>query len=201
MAKEPEKHVRKKIRKPRKAMSTEQKAAAIERLAKAREKRLKENPPQYKNIHPAVLELDDEHPLRMERVKAWIKTQRELAAEHRKNERAGVKGATAKRVNAESYARSMQNYLESSTWTDMFYGEFREHRMNRVCTTMAYEPDGTPKRTYGVYYLDLGYIYGYSEERGGKPAGWNAETYVPEDTPEAMTQVRTQSNDLENFFE
>ena len=36
-------------------MSPEQRAAAAERLAKAREKRLRENPPQYKNIDPTVL--------------------------------------------------------------------------------------------------------------------------------------------------
>ena len=63
MAKEPEPFVRKKIRKPRKPMTAEQKAAAAERLRIAREKRMKENPPQYKNIHPDVLALDPEHPL------------------------------------------------------------------------------------------------------------------------------------------
>lgn len=194
MAKEPEKYVRKKVRKARKPMSPEQKAAASERLRIAREKRLKENPPQYKNIHPDVLALDDEHPLRMERVKVWIKTQREIAAEERKQERAGVKGATIKRIRAENYARMMQSYLESSTWTDMFYGEYGEHRMNRICTTMAYDANGEPKRCYGTFYMDLGYIYGYPEEKGGKPNDWTP----PEEREEAA--VKTQSNDLENFF-
>ena len=40
----------KKIKRRRKPMSVEQRIAATERLAKAREKRLRENPPQYKNI-------------------------------------------------------------------------------------------------------------------------------------------------------
>lgn len=170
MAKEPEKYERKKIRKPRKPMTAEQKAAAVERLRLAREKKAKENPPSYKNIHPDVVALDPEDPLAMDRVKEWIKTQREIVSEERKNERAGIKGATAKRCRAEGYARSMQNYLEGSVWNDAFYGEHGTLPMNRISTTMAYNPDGSPKRTYGVYYIDLGYVYGVSEDRGGKPA-------------------------------
>jgi len=170
MAKEPEKYVRKKIRKPRKPMTPEQKAAAVERLRLAREKKAKDNPPTYKNIHPDVVALDPEDPLSMHRVKEWIKAQREIASEERKNERANVKGAAARRCRAEGYARSMQRYLEDSVWTDGFYGEKASLPMNRVCTTLAYNKDGTPKRTYGVYYPDLGYVWGVSEERGGKPA-------------------------------
>ena len=41
-----------KTRKQRKPMTPEQKSAAAERLKLAREKRLKENPPEYKSIHP-----------------------------------------------------------------------------------------------------------------------------------------------------
>lgn len=191
MAKEPTPYVRKKIRKPRKPMSAEQKAAAAERLRIAREKRMKENPPQYKNIHPDVLALDPEHPLHMSKVKEWIKTQRDIASEERKNERNGVKGAVAKRIRAESYARSMQRYLEDSVWTDGYYGEYGQNRMKSVCTTPSYDKDGNIKRSYGVFYMDLGYIYGYPEEKGGKPSDWAS----PEDRA-----VKTQSNDLETFF-
>lgn len=191
MAKEPEPYVRKKIRKPRKPMSAEQKAAAAERLRLAREKRMKENPPQYKNIHPDVLALEPDHPLHMTKVKAWIKTQRDIASEERKNERAGVKGAAVKRIRAETYARAMQRYLEDSVWTDGYYGEHGEHKMNQICTTPSFDKDGNIKRTYGVFYMDLGYIYGYPEERGGKPNDW---------TPPEERAVKTQDNDLENFF-
>ena len=51
----------KKIRRKRN-LTPEQKQAAAERLALAREKRLKDNPPQYKNIHEDVLKLDDDDP-------------------------------------------------------------------------------------------------------------------------------------------
>lgn len=169
MAKEPKAYERKKIRKPRKPMTAEQKAAATERLRLAREKRAKDNPPVYKNIHPSVLALDKDDPLSMDRVKEWIKTQRGVVSEERKNVRNGVKGADQRLTRAEGYARMMQRYLEDSVWTDAFYGEHGTLRMNQVCTTMAYYPNGEPKRTQGVFYADLGYVYGVSEERGGKP--------------------------------
>ena len=106
----------KKYRKKRQ-MTEEQKQAAAERLAKAREKRMLENPPQYKNIHPDVLALDPEDTLSMQNVKKWIKTQKELATKYRREDRQGVKGALSKATQAEGYARSMQNYLQNGTWT------------------------------------------------------------------------------------
>ena len=50
-------------------MSEEQRQAAIERLALAREKRLKENPPQYKNISPKVLAIPDDGFMSMKKVR------------------------------------------------------------------------------------------------------------------------------------
>jgi len=182
MAKEPAKYERKKVRKPRKPMTAEQKAAATERLRLAREKRAKDNPPEYKNIHPTVLALDKDDPLSMDRVKDWIKTQRVIISEERKNLRNGIKGSEAKVARAEGYARQMQRYLEDSVWTDGFYGEHGTLRMNQICTTLAYEANGDPKRTYGVFYPDLGYVYGVSEERGGKPE------YHPEPEPESSLE-------------
>ena len=41
----------------------------------------------------------------------------------------------------------------------MFYGEHQQSRVKTYCVTMAYHPDGTPKRSYGVYYSDLGGVY------------------------------------------
>src|SRR6056300_265269 len=100
----------KKYRKKRQ-MNDEQKAAAAERLAKAREKRLRENPPEYKNIAPNVLALSPDDTLSMQNVKEWIKTQKELAARYRREDRQGIKGSAAKQIQAESYVRNMQSYL------------------------------------------------------------------------------------------
>ena len=149
----------KKYRKKRQ-MTEEQKQAAVERLAKAREKRLLANPPQYKNIAPNVLALDPEDTLSMQNVRKWIKTQRELASKYKREDRQGVKGALAKSIQCENYARNMQNYLENGIWLDMFYGEFQQNQMGYVCKVMAYDSEGNPKRSHGVFYPDINKIWG-----------------------------------------
>lgn len=153
----------KKYRKKRQ-MTDEQKAAAAERLAEARKKRLAANPPEYKNIAPNVLALTDEDTLNMSNVKKWIKTQKELAAKYKRDDRAGIKGSLAKSIQAENYARNMQAYLQTGNWTDMYYGEFQENKMGAVCRVMAYYDDGTPKRQHGVFYPDINKIWGVDPE-------------------------------------
>jgi len=102
-----------KQRKRRKPMSPEQKAAAAERLRLAREKRLKENPPEYKSVHPDVLKHSEDHPWHHLKVKQWIKTQKDLLSAEKRNARANVKGAIAKVANIEGYIRNLENYLKS----------------------------------------------------------------------------------------
>ena len=41
----------------------------------------------------------------------------------------------------------------------MFYGEHQQNRIKKVCLHMAYHKDGTPKRSYGVWYADIGATY------------------------------------------
>lgn len=147
---------RKKFRKPRKPMTPEQKAAAAERLALAREKRLKANPPEYKNIHPTVVALEDDHELSMKNVKEWIKTQKELISVERRNLKSNAKATPAKLARHEGYVRSMQSYLSTGIWTDLFYGEHQEKRMGAYCVQNAYYENGMPKRTVGLWYQDLG---------------------------------------------
>jgi len=145
-----------KTRKRRKPMSAEQKAAAAERLALAREKRLKENPPEYKSIHPSVLEKGDDHAWSHKKVKEWIKTQKGLLSAEKANKRANVKGAIAKVAQIEGYIRNLETYLRTGTYTDMFWGEYQQNRVKTVCLVMAYHPDGTPKRNVGTWYPDIG---------------------------------------------
>lgn len=155
----------KKYRKKRQ-MTEEQKKAASERLAKAREKRLSENPPQYKNIASNVLALTEDDDLNMNNVKKWIKTQKELASKYRLEARQGVKGAEARQVRAENYARNMQNYLENGTWLDMYWGEFGENKIGYVCKHMAYDENGEPKRSPGVFYPDINRVWGEEMNSG-----------------------------------
>lgn len=147
---------RKKIRRARKPMSPEQKEAAVARLAKAREERAKNNPPEYKSVHPSVLELDDEKTLCMKNVKQWIKTQRELLAAAKQEEKRNVPKARAKVYSIQGYIRNMESYLRTGDWSNMFYGEYEDQLMKNVCVENGYEDDGTPKRSVNTYYADIG---------------------------------------------
>ena len=94
-----------KKRKPRKRMSEEQRVAAAARLEKAREKR-KAKDPDYgmSGIHESLRNLPNEHPLHPDKVKQWIKSQKDLASSARSSIRQKVKGAEAQLgIHAVSY--------------------------------------------------------------------------------------------------
>ena len=99
-------------------MSEEQRQAAIERLALAREKRLKENPPQYKNISPKVLALPDDAFMSMKNVRQWIKTQKDIASGAEKNARRS--GTDSKQKQLEnSRALNARAYIRSVSYTHL----------------------------------------------------------------------------------
>ena len=137
-------------------MTAEQKQAAVERLAKAREKRLRENPPEYKNIAMSVQNLPDDHKFSMQNVKEWIKVTQDKIGSLKVAVRQNVKGAASEVASLEGYVRNMRLYLDSGDWVDDFYGAEMEGKMKHRCLAMAYHADGTPKRTVGVFYDDIG---------------------------------------------
>ena len=118
-------------------MTEEQKIAASERLRVAREKRLRENPPKYANIHPTVLEKEDEHPFSRKKVVQWIKTQKSLLASERGNVRRKVKGAEAKVADHTAYIRHCEWYLRHGDWIDNRYGEYQEKKTKWVTVVPA----------------------------------------------------------------
>ena len=119
----------KKFKNPRTPMSDAQRIAATERLAKAREKRLRENPPQYKNIAKEVINLPDDHILCLKNIRKWIKTQKELLTVERKAVRDNIKGAISRAASIEGYIRNCEYYLKHGDWCDDFYGEYQEKRV------------------------------------------------------------------------
>lgn len=167
MAKEPKQHERKKIRKARKPMSEEQKAAAVERLAKARAKRQAANPPTYANVHPDIVALPEDNPRSLKKVREWIKYNKEMLTEDRAAARRGEKGAEARVKSVEGYVRHLEKYLRDGDYVDNFYGRDQEHKIKWSCKHMAYDKDGNPKRTQGVYYPDLGYCWGEEPKEEG----------------------------------
>ena len=140
----------------RRKMTPEQKEAAIERLAKARAKRAKNNPPEYKSIHDSVLSKTDEDVLCLKNVKQWIKTQRELLSIAKAEEKRKVSGALAKVHSIQGYIRSMESYLKTGVWSNMFYGEYEDQLMKNVCIKNGIDEEGFPKRNVHTYYADIG---------------------------------------------
>ena len=161
---------KKKIRKRRKPMTEEQRQAASERLEKARAARASKNPNYGQSgVHESLRDLPENNPLHPNKVKKWIKTQKDLAAAERKNERANVKGATARKTSHETYVRSLQKYLRTGDYTDSLYGEHQEHVIRYRCIAMAYDKNGLPKRNVGTWYPDIGTVYTqemFNEDRG-----------------------------------
>ena len=164
----------KKRRKPRKRMSEDQRVAAAARLEKAREKR-KAKDPDYgmSGIHESLRNLPNDHPLHPNKVKQWIKSQKDLASSARSDVRRKVKGAEAQLGIHEGYVRNMQRYLRDGDWIDMFYGEHQQYKIKYRCTSQAYYFDGPkkgqPKFDVGTYYPLLGCVYTqemFNEEQG-----------------------------------
>ena len=156
--------------KPRKrrTLTPEQKAAAVERLAKAREKRNKENPPEHKSIHPDALNRPENDPFYFRKVQGWIKIQKELLSEARKELKTNPKGGEAKVLSIQKYINNLEKFLREGVYVDMFYGPHQENKIRYRCIHPAYDSKtGEQKRSYGVFYQDLGYTYtglDYQEE-------------------------------------
>ena len=124
-------------------------------------------------IHESLRNLPNDHPLHPNKVKEWIKSQKELASSARSDGRRKVKGSEAQFAMHEGYVRNMQRYLRDGDWTDMFYGERQQFKIGRRCVVQAYHwygpKKGEPKFDVGVYYPLLGCVYTqemFNEEQG-----------------------------------
>ena len=165
---------KKKVRKKRKPMTDEQKVAASERLEKARAARAAKNPDYgMTGIHESLRDLPDDYPITPKKVKVWIKTQKELVSMERKNEKADVKGATARKASHEAYVRNLLKYLKDGDYVDTFYGEHQDKVISNRCLAQAYYWEGPkigePKFDVGTYYPLLGTVYTqemFNEDRG-----------------------------------
>ena len=159
-----------KVRKKRKPMTEEQRVAAAARLEKAREKRKEKNPDYGQSgVATDLKDLPEDHPRHPKKVKEWIKTQKDLVSSARSAVRQKIKGAEAQLANHEGYIKNMQRYLRDGDWVDDFYGEHQQNKIRHRCVALAYYDDGTPKRSIGVYYSDLGCVYTQeivNEEKG-----------------------------------
>ena len=92
--------------------------------------------------------------------KEWIKEQQDLL------QGLGRDAKTSSDPNirrlywdTETYIFNLQRYLNDGVYRDHRYGAEKQNKIRHRCVGMAYYPDGTPKRTPGVFYYDIGEEY------------------------------------------
>lgn len=146
-----------KTKRKRKPMTAEQRAAAAERLAKARAAK---GPAQNLSVHESIRNLPDDHPLSPKTVKLWLKQHRSHLASIKYYRLSKERKEREEYRETENYIKTMTRYLDSGVWTEPHWGENKEKRMFSICYAPAYDKNGEIKRTKGVFYKDLGYIYG-----------------------------------------
>ena len=144
---------RKKIRKPRKAMSDEQRQAASERLAKARAAK----GPAKNTMYPEELrKIPDDETFSIHNVKQWLVNQKELLSSMREYKDSKEPAERARYFATEAYVGNLDNYLRTGVYSDLFYGINGTNKVTYVSAGMAYYTNGTPKRSVGVIYPDIG---------------------------------------------
>lgn len=134
-------------------MTEEQRKAASERLAKAREARGHDG---SASVHPNLLDMPEDSPIHWKKVREWIK---EVTQELNSKKALRLSKEPKERQEyqiLDVYLANMKRYLESSIWLDHRYGRHREGKVKVLVTTMAYYPDGRPKRSVGHFYQDVG---------------------------------------------
>ena len=134
-------------------LSEEQREELRERLAKARESKA---PSKQLSIHQSIRNLPDTDPFAPPRVRGWINnTKAKMQSIRKWKNSKDVKEKSAYAVE-EVYLANLQNYLRTGIYMDSRWGSERQHLVSYKCVGMAYHSDGTPKRTVGIWYPDIG---------------------------------------------
>ena len=125
------------------------------------EMRKKKKPADYKNVNKSVLALPDDATYSFTNVKEWIRESKDQVSAFNKTAR-NPKGTSQEkqkaanlRDNKKAYIRQCEHYLRQGDWIAMFSGKNEEYKAIPRVVAMAYNPDGTPKRTVGFWYPDI----------------------------------------------
>ena len=102
--------------------------------------RAKRKPPKLANVHHTVKALPDDNTLSYANVRKWIKSQEGIVKSARLTERSRSNDISQKdkdramrtRMGAQSYIRSIKNYITTGDWSTMYYGEFEDQLMQWV---------------------------------------------------------------------
>ena len=133
-------------------LSEEQRQELRERLEKARAAKA---PAKQLSIHESIRHLPDTDPFAPPRVRGWIKATKERMQSMRKWKNSKDAKERQTYINEEIYLGNLQAYLRTGIYLDSRWGAERQHRVTQRCVSMAYNKDGTPKRTVGVWYPDI----------------------------------------------
>ena len=150
-----------KIKKTRK-ISEEQREVLRKRMLEMRKKR---KPAEYKNISNVVLALPDDDTYSFQNVKEWIVHNKAVISGLNSQIKSRGVGEKEKRMaeidsaSRKAYIRYCEHYLKTGDWIGMFSGQDEEHKVVPRCSAMAYYSDGTPKRSVGVFYPDIGAVW------------------------------------------
>ena len=144
---------RKKIRKPRKPMSDEQRKASGERLVKARAAKA---PTANSSVNEDVRKLDENDAFSEKNVKQWLDHQKENLSVYRPYKDSKDPIERNKLFSTQAYVANLENYLRTGIYSDLFYGMNGTNKVSYVSVRMARYADGTPKRSVGVIYHDIG---------------------------------------------
>ena len=148
--------------KKKRKLSEEHKEKLRARLA---EMRAKKKPAEYKNIAKSVLDLPDDDKYSMKNVKEWIKEAKDQVSAFNKTARSlrispqDKQKAANSAEHKKAYIRYCEHYLKTGDWIGMFSGKEENHKVVPKCIAMAYYPDGTPKRTVGIFYEDINMVW------------------------------------------
>ena len=143
-------------------ISEERKQQLREQFERARAKK---KPAEYKNVHSSVLALPDDSEYSFKNVKEWIKDNKEQIAALNKSARSfrtdpkDKQKASNLAESKKAYIRMCEHYLKTGDWIATHSGKEEGHKVVPRVTTMAYYPDGTPKRTVGYWYPDIEAIW------------------------------------------
>ena len=155
--------------KKKRKLSEEHKQKLRERLEKMRAKK---KPAEYKNINKSVLATPDEDTYSFKNVKEWIKENKEQVSALNKQARSMSVDAKDKRTasnladSKKAYIRYCEHYLKTGDWIGLFSGKNEEHKVVPKVVAMAYNPDGTPKRTIGYWYPDIESVWTKEMDNG-----------------------------------
>ena len=154
----------KKIRKKRK-LTEEQKKVLVDRINKARAAK---KPAAQLSIHESIRNLPEDDNFSPIKVRDWIKNSKDKLSGMRGWKNSKEKGEKAAYLIEEGYLHNLQAYLRDGVYRDLYYGDERQFKVKYKCTNIAYNKDGTPKRTIGVMYSDIGvYTQEMADEENG----------------------------------